>query len=116
MHVYLLFEKTIPSPFIERSVSYVIQHLKTLSDSEQEPFFDHLFIKFHENMNIPRCAQHDQTKSGIVCLYFYALIYKEYSPLLYRTLKSIELFKYEVHTEVINYNKIRDRVKSKRFI
>ena len=115
MHDYLLFEKTIPSPFIERSVSYVIQHLKTLSDSELEPFFDHLFIKFHENMNIPRCAQHDKTKSGIVCLYFYALIYKEYSPLLYRTLKSIKLFKYEVHTEVVNYNKIRDRVKSERF-
>ena len=116
MHVYLLFEKTIPSPFIERSVSYVIQHLKTLSDSEQEPFFDHLFIIFHEIMNIPRCSPDDNTKSGIVCLYFYALIYKAYRPLLYRTLKSIELFKYEVHTEVINYNKIRDRVKSKRFI
>ena len=71
-----------------------------LSDSEQEPFFDHLFIKFHESMNIPRCTQHDKLKSDTVCLYFYMLIYKEHSPPRFRMLKSIKLFKYKVHTEV----------------
>lgn len=71
-----------------------------LSDSEQVSFFDHLFIKFHESMSIPRCTQHDKIKSDIVCLYSYTSIYKEYSLPVFRTLKSIKLFKYEVHTEV----------------